>query len=252
MMTRWLCLLGVLPALALAQGKECVWKELRQAPKFVADDGNAVLTLQSDPNWWRCAEKAGGELFVEFNVGQGGVMTPEPAEQIDVWDGRKVMLKRKLCARGSGTWQVQATLTGKGPMERLAFTSTVLETFCPKCEWSGADNMFVLHTGGLTAPGMFTLDATLDPGWHKCAKPGSTLSLYLFTSDDHDKVRDMKEPTHVVKGLEGSPRVKKAFPKGPVCQGKPKYLGYEFHGTGEMQVINTQGRGITEVGRDCN
>ncbi|MHB8876180.1 MAG: hypothetical protein ACYC8T_21020, partial [Myxococcaceae bacterium] len=166
-MTRWLWLVLALPAAAAAQdGGECEWKEMKKAPVFTEYMGSSVeLIFQSDPKWWSCAKKSGGELLVEFNIGTGGELAPEPARKITTWRNRETLGSKEICRSGSGSKQVQAILVGKGPMERLSWTSTVIEVFCARCQWSGDDNMFVLHTSALTPPGTFTLDATLNPTW---------------------------------------------------------------------------------------
>lgn len=56
----------------------------------------------------------------------------------------------------------------------------------------------------------------------------------------------MKEPTHRIGGLKG-PKFKKSFSRAPFCKGDVKWLGYELHGTGELQGVNSGGRGVAQA-----
>jgi hypothetical protein len=222
----------------------CAWKDAKEPPKLVEDIlSDAEVTFSFDPTWFRCAKKAGGKLELIWSVGQGGELTPQPGKPQTSYSARETV--RDVCAT-PGLKQIQASLKGTGEMERLDWSSNTVEVFCPKCQWLGADNHLALHTGGgLTTPGNFTIDATFDPKWYACAKPGTELELRFFTGATREEVAKAKEPTHVVKGLSG-PKVKKAFPKGPICKSKPKFIGYEFGGAGEFHVLPAKGRSIQE------
>jgi hypothetical protein len=130
-------------------------------------------------------------------------------------------------------------------MERLAYQSEVLETFCARCPWRGADNMLALlmRRGGARR-GKATLVSKVDPQWHRCAKPGSTLEMLFFTGESREEVRQAKEPAFVLKGLERRARFRKTIPLRRLCKGAPSYVGYEYRGTGEMQTINGRGRSL--------
>ncbi len=220
----------------------CPWKDPKEPPKFEEYMGGAELKFTSDATWFRCAKKSGGKLEAIWSVGEGGQLTPQPGVPQTSYSGRETV--RELC-KTPGLKQVQVALKGSGEMEKLDWSSSILEIYCEKCQWSGDDNMLALHTKALTPPGTYTIDATFDPKWYACAKQGSALELRLFTGATREEVNKAKEPTHVVKGLDG-PKVKKAFPKGPICKGNPKYVGVEFGGTGEFRVLPPKGRSIQE------
>src|SRR4051812_47797261 len=179
----------------------CVWKEPKEPAKIEATDSTSVeFRISSDPNWFRCAKRAGGKLELIWSVGSGGELTALPPKALTSYGEREPV--PDLCTT-PGPKQVQATIKGSGEMQKLDWSSTVVEVFCPKCNWSGDDNMLALHTAGfLTPKGSWTIDATFEPGWYGCAKTGSALELRLFTGATSAEVKKATTPTYVVKGLE--------------------------------------------------
>lgn len=141
---------------------------------------------------------------------------------------------------------MQAQFKGSAEMERLDWSSSVVEFYRQKCQWAGDDNMFALHTRNLTPPGTWTIEATYDAKWWACARPGAELELRVFTGATREEVKNAKEPTHVVKAL-GGPRIKKTFSKSAVCKGNPKFVGVEMSGSGEFRVLPAKGRSIQET-----
>jgi hypothetical protein len=225
----------------------CVFKEPKEPQKIEANIlGGVEFTVRADPDWFRCARKSGGKLELVWSLGTGGKLDAQPAKAITSYSTRESLADAVICAT-VGPRQVQAQLKGTGEMEKLDWSSTIVETFCPRCPWSGDDNMLALHTGGsLTPKGSYTIDATFDPTWYDCAKKGSVLELRFFTADTAADVKKATTPSHVVKGLDG-PKVKKSFSSADICKGKPKYLGYEFGGTGEFAVLPGKGRAVQEA-----
>jgi hypothetical protein len=153
---------------------------------------------------------------------------------------------KDLCASGPGEKKVSAELVGKGAMEKLSWKSPVGEVYCERCELNTNDNMFVVHVppSNLTPKGMYTVEGTLQKDWFECAKAGSTLELWVYAMPTELEAREAKEPTHKIQGLEAQ-HYKKAFSQAAICKSGPKFIGYELHGTGEFQVLNTQGRGVS-------
>lgn len=222
---------------------ECAWKEGKQAPTLTEDMGRVEVTYSYDATWFRCAKKSDGKLELIWSVGEGGNFVPQPGKPLTTYSGRESV--RDLCAT-PGLKQVQAQFKGTGAMEKLEWSSGIVEVYCQKCQWAGDDNMLVLHTKALTPPGQWTIQATFDPKWYACAKDKAQIELRLFAGQTREEVKNAKEPTHVVKGVDG-PKIKKAFPKGPICKGNPKFVGYEFGGTGEFRVLPAKGRPIQEA-----
>lgn len=221
----------------------CAWKDGKAGPAIADNGGSVEVTYSYDPNWFRCAKKAGGKLELTWSVGEAGQLAPKPGVPLTTYSTRESV--RDLCST-PGLKQVQAQLKGTGEMERLDWSSGIVEVYCEKCQWAGDDNMLVLHTKALTPAGTYTVEATYDPKWYACAKPGSKMELRLFTGNTREEVSKAKEPTHVVKDVDGV-KIKKTFPKGPICKGNPKYVGYEFGGTGEFRVLPAKGRAITDA-----
>lgn len=221
---------------------DCVWKDGKQGPALTEDMGRVEVTYSYDPTWFRCAKKAEGKLELIFSVGEGGNLTPQPGKPMTTYSARESV--RDLCAT-PGLKQVQAQLKGTGAMEKLEWSSGIVEVYCQKCQWAGDDNMLVLHTKALTPPGTYTIQATFDDKWYACAKDKAQIELRLFTGATREEVKNAKEPTHVVKGVDG-PKIKKSFSKAPICKGNPAFVGYEFGGTGEFRVLPAKGRAITE------
>jgi hypothetical protein len=234
-----LMMLGADPA-------SCEWKDWKEPPSLEASVlGGVDFKMKADANWFRCAKKAGGKLSLVFSVGAGGNLAPQDPKALTSYSEAASVTGDKLCAT-PGPKQVQATLKGEGPMQKLDWSSNVVEVYCPACPWAGDDNTLVLHTKALTPPGTWTLEATFDPAWYACAKKtGGALELRLFTGDSAADVNKLTQPTHVVKGLEG-PRVKKTFPLTDPCKGKAKYVGYEMGGSGEFGVLPAKGRAVQE------
>ncbi len=223
----------------------CDWKEPKTPPQLEATVfGSVEFKISSDPSGFRCAKKAGGKLSLTLSVGEAGNLLPQEPKALTSYS-EVASVGDKLCEK-PGLKQVQATLKGTGPMEKLDWSSPVVEIFCPACQWAGDDNMLVLHTKGLTPPGTWTLEATFDPTWYACAKKSGALELRLFTAETSADVKKLTQPTHVVKGLEG-PKVKKTFALTDPCKGQPKYVGYEMGGTGEFQVLPSKGRAVQEA-----
>ncbi|MBK7865497.1 MAG: hypothetical protein IPJ65_44240 [Archangiaceae bacterium] len=225
----------------------CTYKEPKE-PQKIEDNilGGVEFTLRADPEWFRCAKKSGGKLELTWSVGAGGNFETQPPKAITSYGTRESLQDDVIC-KTPGAKQVQARLEGTGEMEKLAWSSTIVEKFCAKCQWSGDDNMLALHTGGNLSPkGSYTIDATFDPKWYECAKQGAELELRFFTGETAAEVKQATTPTHVVKGLTG-PKVKKSFSKAEICKSKPKYLGYEFGGTGELAVLPGKGRAVQEA-----
>ncbi|MBX7100442.1 MAG: hypothetical protein K1X89_22175 [Myxococcaceae bacterium] len=234
-------------ALALtlaAEPEACTFKAPKEPPSIEATVfGGVEFRVSADPAWFRCAKKSGGKLELDWSLGQGGEFAPQPPVALTSYGSRESL--SQLCAT-PGLKQVQATLKGTGEMSKLDWSSAIIEVFCPKCPWSGADNVLALHTGTrVTPPGTFTIEATFDPGWYACAKPTGALELRFFTGATREEIVKATAPSFVVKGFEG-PKVKKTFPNGPICKGKPAWLGYEFAGAGEFGVIPSKGRSIVE------
>jgi hypothetical protein len=235
--------LALVLVLSADPAADCAWKEPKSPPALEVDGTDVKFKISSDPNWFRCAKKAGGKLNLTFSIGEGGNLLPKEPKPLTSYS--EVESAGDLCAT-PGQKQVQASLKGTGPMERLDWSSAVVEVFCARCQWAGDDNMLVLHTRSLTPPGTWTLEATFDPTWYACAKKGGALELRLFTADSSAEVKKLTAPTHVVKGLDG-PKVKKTFALTDPCKGKPKYVGYELGGTGEFQVLPAKGRAVQEA-----
>ena len=199
------------------------------------------LKYSFDPNWFRCAQKAGGRLELIWSVGQGGPLAARAPIEVTTPSARVPV--KELCAT-PGRKQVQVDLKGSGPMERLDWGSSIVEAYCATCQWPGGDTM-ALRTKAPTPPGTWTLVATFDPKWYACAKPGSTLELRIFTGASREDAKNATEPVLVVKELEG-PKVKRTFPSAPVCYRKPKFVGVDFAGTGELRVLALKGRQVYE------
>src|SRR5690606_29944683 len=146
---------------------------------------------------------------------------------------------KQLCATGPGAKKIRAEIRGTGELEKLNWTSEIGELYCERCEFRGYDNMLVLHSPGthLSPQGVYTIEGTLDGRWFECAREGSTLSLHVYAAQTQLEAREMKEPTHRIRGLE-SKHFKKRIDQKTLCKGKPKWLGYELHGTGEFTVLN--------------
>jgi hypothetical protein len=224
----------------------CVFKEPKEPPKLEATVFHvAELTITNDPEWFRCAKKAGGKLEAIFSLGEGGSLAPVEPKPLTSYGERVTLSHEVICAK-PGLKQVQVVLKGSGAMEKLDWSSNVVEIFCPACPWSGADNMLVMITGRPSPPGTWTLEATFDPTWYACAQKSGALELRLFTGDDEAELNKATRPTHVVSGLNG-PKVKKVFPDAAPCKGKPKFVAYELGGTGEFQVLPPKGRAIVDA-----
>ncbi|MBS1151251.1 MAG: hypothetical protein H6Q89_2949 [Myxococcaceae bacterium] len=234
--------LALLLVLAADADAGCAWKDSKQPPKLEETGSGAEVTFSADPSWFRCAKRAGGKLELIWSVGEGGELAPRPPAPQTSYSARETV--RELCST-PGLKQVQAQLKGSGEMEKLDWSSSIVEVYCQKCQWAGDDNILALHTRNLTPPGTWTLEATYDPKWWACAKPGAELEMRVFTGATRDEVSKAREPTHVVKGL-GGPRIKKTFPKAAVCKGNPKYVAFEMGGSGEFRVLPAKGRSIQE------
>ncbi len=239
----------LLAVLAAAPAPACEYKEAKKPPQYEVElFGGAELRFSADPKWFNCRKKAGDTLEVVFSAGEGEALQPIATKSIRSYGLREAVFQRDLCASGPGMKKVRAEIRGTGELARLAWTSEVGEVFCPRCEFRSYDNMFVLHSPGtlISPKGMYTIEGTLDERWFECAKKGSTLELYLFAAPTQVEAREMKEPTHRVRGLE-SKHYKKAIPQKDLCRSKPKWIGYELHGTGEFTRLNRQGRGAIEA-----
>jgi hypothetical protein len=237
-------------ALALATAATaCEFKEGKQPPSFEVERfEGAHLKFSADPKWFQCTKRAGGTLQLTFSVSDGETTTELKPKKLTSYSENEGIYRREICASGPGIKKVQAKLKGEGGMEPLNFTSEPGEVYCERCEFASGDNMFVLHTseGHLTPRGMLTIEGTLDKRWFECAREGSTLELWLYAADTRLEAQEGKEPTHKVQGLEAQ-HYKKAFSKARICKEKPKFLGYELHGTGEFERLNGMGRGVTEL-----
>ncbi len=235
-----------LALLAVLAAEPCEFKAGKTAPSIEATVfGGVEFYHSADPKFYQCAKKAGGTLQLSWALGEGGEFKPLEPKKLTSYAARESVGSRELCAT-PGLKQVQATLKGEGGMEKLDWSSAVVEVFCPQCPWSGADNSLALWTKRPAPPDSFKLDARFEPGWFACAKPTGTLELHFFAGATREEVRAMKEPTHVVKGLEG-PQVKKTFPSAAICKGKPAWLAYEFSGGGEFRVLPSKGRSFAEA-----
>ncbi|MDY7232275.1 hypothetical protein [Hyalangium rubrum] len=232
-----------------AWAADCEWKPPKEPPTFslVAWRG-AELSFSADPKWFNCAKKAGGELAAQFIVSGENEKRIVPARRpITSFSAREMLSLKDICAQGPGPKTVQVTLVGKGQLARLDFTSEPAQHYCPRCELGRGIESFVLHTDqAMTPKGMYTFEATVNESWHKCAREGSTLELWLYAAPTRLEAEQLKEPTHKIAGLEHSPRIKKSFARTPICEGGVQWLGYELRGTGELQLAH-EGRGVIEA-----
>ncbi|HEX8705938.1 MAG TPA: hypothetical protein VF815_44290 [Myxococcaceae bacterium] len=232
-----------------ARAAECEWKPPKTPPAFTVEDWRgAELAFTSDAKWFQCAKKKpGNELSVVFTVSGENEQRTVPGRRITSYSASESLSLKDICEKGPGLKTIQAAITGKGELSRLDFTSPTAQVYCPRCEPRGRTQMLVLHTDPRVAPaGMYTFQAQVDEAWHKCALPGSTLELWLFAAPTRLEAAQMKEPTHKITGLEGSPKIKKSFARAPLCEGGTQWIGYELHGTGELQLLN-EGRAVDEA-----
>ncbi|WP_224248220.1 hypothetical protein [Hyalangium gracile] len=232
-----------------AWAADCEWKPPREPPTFTMESWRgAELAFEADPKWFQCAKKAGGTLSLQFTVSSEREQRVLLSRLSSSYGARERLYPKQICEEGPGTKTVQATLVGKGPLERLSFTSPPAEYYCPRCELVNRLESLALHTDrAITPAGMYTLQATVNEAWHKCAREGSTLELWLYAVPTRLEAEQLKEPTHKIVGLEGSPRIKKSFARAPICKGGDvQWIGYELRGTGEMQLLN-EGRGVVEA-----
>jgi hypothetical protein len=232
-----------------ARAADCVWKPPKTPPEFsLRKLSSAELYFTSDPAWFQCEKKkAGNELSVVFTVSGENEQRTVPGRRITSYSAREVLPFRSICEQGPGLKTVQASLVGKGELARLNFTSEPAQVYCPRCEPRGGIESMVLFTDPpLARKGMYTLQAELTESWHKCARPGSTLELWIFAAPTRLEAAQMKEPTHKITGLEGSAKIKKSFAKAPICEDGTQWIGSELHGTGELQLVDN-GRAVQEA-----
>jgi hypothetical protein len=242
-------MLSLAAALLLAAGSDasCDYRPPKEPPAFTVEIlAGPTVKYTQDPKWFQCGKRAGGTVHIVFSVDGQDL----PPKKLTSYGENESLSMKQICAGGPGPKKVKAKLVGAGALEQVSWTAeNEAEVYCERCEYRGDDNMFVLHTpgrGNLTPAGMYTIEGTLDPEWFECAKEGSTLELWIYAAETRVEAQESKEPTHKIRGLE-SKHYKKAFAKKPICKDKPKWLGYELHGTGEFQRLNGQGRGVSEA-----
>jgi hypothetical protein len=232
-----------------AWAADCEWKPPKEPPSFTLESWRgAELSFSSDPKWFNCALKAGGTLSLQFTVSGEHEQRALPPRPIRSYSARDALYLKQICEQGPGLKAVQASLVGTGQLTRLNFTSPPARHYCPRCEQVARRlESFVLHTDrGIPPPRMYTFQATVNASWYKCAREGSTLELWLYAAPTRLEAEQLKEPTHKIVGLEGSPVIKKSFARAPICQDGVQWIGYELRGTGEMQLLN-EGRGVIEA-----
>lgn len=231
--------------LAVLAADPCEFKEGKTLPSIEATVFGGVEFFHSaDPKFYQCGKKAGATLFLTWSIGEGGEFKPMEPKKLTSYAERESVPARDLCAT-PGLKQVQATLKGSGGFEKLDWSSQVVEVFCPKCPWSGADNSLALWTKRPAPEGQFKLDATFEKGWFACAETTGKLELHFFVGATREEVAKAKTPTHKVTGLTG-PHVQKSFPAAAICKGKPAWMAYEFSGGGEFKVLPSKGRSFVE------
>jgi len=230
-----------------AWAADCEWKPPKEPPTFTLERWRgAELSFTSDAKWFQCAKKAGGTLSLQFTVSGENEQRALPPRLLTSYREREQLSLKEICEQGPGTKTVQATLVGKGQLARLDFTSQPAQHYCPRCELGTRLESLVLFTDPRVTPGMYTFEAKVNESWHKCAREGSTLELWLYAVPTRLEAQELKEPTHKIVGLEGSPAIKKSFARAPLCQDGVQWIGYELRGTGELQLLN-EGRGVVEA-----
>ncbi|HYH97346.1 hypothetical protein [Hyalangium sp.] len=231
-----------------AWAADCEWKAPQKPPIFTLERwGGARFSFTADPRWFQCAKKAGGTLSLQFTVSGENEQRSLPPRSMTSYSDAAGLSFKEICEQGPGDKTVQATLVGKGQLARLDFTSQQAHYYCSRCDEGRRLETFVLFTDPqLTPTGMYTFQAKVDEAWHKCAREGSTLELWLYAAPTRLEAQEMKEPTHKVAGLESSPTIKKSFARAPICQDGVQWLGYELRGTGELQLLY-EGRAVGEA-----
>ena len=215
----------------------CPWLEGKLSPTLTVDDGRVSFRATYHPAWFRCAKKAGGTLTLRVFTGAEGKHRLLRTKAVRSYSVSESVNHRDLCGQDPPENEAKVALEGTGVMERLAFKSEVARVFCARCEWRGADNMLAVMVGRRGKPRVV---GKVDPEWHECAKPGSTLEMAFFTGESREEVRTAKEPTFVLRGFEKKSKWKKSFARGKLCKDGATWMGYEFRGTGEMSVMDAR------------
>jgi hypothetical protein len=239
-------ILALAAAMAAAQSHAddaCPWHDPAKPPELTQEGGRVAFRYRLDAEWFRCAKRAGGMLTLRVLTGRDGKMTLWQMREARSYSVTEGVGTNRLCDQDPAPTHVQVELAGTGAMAQVTYKSEPLEIFCARCPFRGADNMLAL----IPRRGKATLVGSMDPEWHRCARSGSTLVMQFFTGETAKEVREATAPVFSVKSLERSPRFKKTVSLRKLCKGKPRYVGYEYLGTGEMRAMNGQGRAIQGI-----
>lgn len=96
-------------------------------------------------------------------------------------------------------------------------------------------------------PGQAVLNGGVDADWFKCAQPTGKLHMDFFGGATKSIVEKSKAPIFSLKDLDKDRRFQQEFPIALLCASKPKFIGFEFRGTGEFAKLNHEGRSIKEI-----
>lgn len=231
---------------AWAQGP-CTWVEPREKAKITPADGVVVFEWKLNPTWFKCAKKAGGTLSLEFLTGSNKKLKADKIEKISGASIRKGLYRNKYCGRTPPAQQVQVRLTGTGPMQRLSWTSKIIDVYCPRCEHYSSDTGLGLVWNPHANSKTFTINVFWVRKWYACAKKGSKAEVRIFLGDSKDEAMQATEPVHVVKGVEKKLSFKKEISKKMLCKHQKKFVAYELFATGEMQRVNGSGRSVKAI-----
>ena len=247
--------------LVLATTKPCVWK----APKPVKTESKAGgffhFERPIDAAWYSCVRRADhtGTLTVRTFLHDGAkkhLLSTQRAwnqnasfslQSNDVCGKRPAKGPRNMAA--PHTDAVSVELIGSGNLKPLSGTFGPFAVQCPRCRQPSSDSMSmaVRNAHGRFTRGAKTLltEVWFDKDWHRCAREGSTLELRFFAADSDREVEKATEPVLVIPGFEKSHHARVKFPKKKLC--RARRVGYEFVGTGEMKMAQSEGMQVLEA-----
>jgi hypothetical protein len=267
------CFVVLMLAANAAEAGTCRWQD---------SEGWSALNRKSSiiqfERTWVCSADASGTLEVKLFAVRGRKKTELESEKSEVkprgkWDQKKKVTakafpygsspmceeKPKKAKRVMRVFDhelhaafpvtVRAEVTGTGDMAALAMKEDI-QAYCRLCERGGGGLSIKWGRAGASAmdkKAVYTM--SVDKAKFACLKPGATLELRYFVSDDKKEIGRAIQPAMVETGLERKFKLVKGKmvfeakpPVAKLCRFGKGYVGLEFGGKGELHHIDSNRR----------
>jgi hypothetical protein len=232
--------------LAAASAEPCPpFRELRPV-KIARDRSVWWLSRSVDPEWFKCARKAGGKLTVRSEMERDGAWDLDSQESSPGSDLHHGAWASNYCGRigKKNPSRIRFVVAGEGALAPLSFTSETRPALCGCTVYPSVDLRATPSAAG------FSVHATITPEHVSCLREeGSSLEVRAYSGRTAQEALAKTKPAWSMSGLEAKPDLSATIPKKSLCAGGATEAVLELAGRGTFGELT--GNGETQLHLDC-